>query len=95
MSGQISLLVSGYVKVYAELGNQYRIIDVLKKDRIIDLLSVLGQDVYNLSATALNDVEILSFEKENLLKVLNKNERFRNCRHFSTPYRYLFYQINN
>ena len=78
MTSQLVLLVSGYVKVYAEFGEKYRIIDVLKEGRIVDLLSVLGSDIYNLSATALSEVEILFFEKERLLEIISENTKFRN-----------------
>ncbi len=80
----LALLVSGYTKVYTELGNQYRIIDVLKKDRIIDLLSVIGSDYYNLSATALSNVKVLFFQKESLMEIIDQNKRFRNYIFLST-----------
>ena len=78
MTSQLVLLVSGYVKVYAEFGEKYRIIDVLKEGRIIDLLSILGSDIYNLSATALSDISVLFFEKNRLLEIVDKNTKFRN-----------------
>ena len=77
ITNQLALLVSGYTKVYVELGSKNRIIDVLKKDRIIDLLSVLGSDFYNLSATALNDVKVIFFQKESLLNIIDENKAFR------------------
>jgi len=78
MTSQLVLIVSGYVKVYAEFGEKYRIIDILKEGRIIDLLSILGSDIYNLSATAITDIKVLFFEKEKLIEIIAKNAEFRN-----------------
>jgi CRP/FNR family transcriptional regulator len=78
MTNQLILITEGYARIYAEYDNKYRIIDILKKGRIIDLLSVIGNNTYNLSATAINNVKVLLIEKQRLINILNNNKDFRN-----------------
>ncbi len=76
LNNQIFLLVNGYVKVSATVGENKRIIDVLKKDRILSIITIFSENTYKLSASAISDCELLIFNKNLLVNVMSNNYKF-------------------
>jgi len=76
INNQLILLVDGFVKVFAETGNEKRIIDILKKDRILSIISIFTDKVYNLSASAVSSCTVVVFEKDIFLDVVKNNFQF-------------------
>ncbi|HIE15922.1 MAG TPA: Crp/Fnr family transcriptional regulator [Bacteroidales bacterium] len=75
-NNRVLLLIEGYVKLYAEDQDYQRIIDILKPERIIGILSLFNRDVYEMSCEAITQVRILSFDKSILWKLLVSNHNF-------------------
>ena len=76
INNQIFLLVDGYVKIFADNGYEKRIIDLLKKDRIISIISIFTEKVYSISASAVCDCTVLVFEKDVFEKITESNLNF-------------------
>ena len=76
INNQLFLLVDGFVKVFAETDNEKRIIDILKKDRILSIISIFTDKVYNLSASAISDCTVVVFEKDIFIDVVENNFQF-------------------
>ena len=76
INNQIFLLVDGFVKVFAENESEKRIIDILKKDRIISIISIFTDKVYNLSASAISDCTVVVFEKDVFVEIIKNNFEF-------------------
>ncbi len=73
----VMFLVSGYVKLYAEAPPFKRVFDVLKPNRIIGILSLFHTNIYNVTAVAITDVQIISFDKSMLGSMISKNLEFQ------------------
>ena len=76
LNNQLFLLVEGYVKVFAETDSEKRIIDILKKDRILSIISIFTEKVYDLSASAVSDCTVIVFEKKVFIDVIKGNFQF-------------------
>lgn len=70
-------LVSGYVKLYTEDFQFKRVFDILKPYRIIGILSLYYPNIYTVTAFAITDVQILSFDKSKLSKMMAMNIEFQ------------------
>jgi len=70
-------LVSGYVKLYTEEPPYKRVFDILKPNRIIGILSVFHANIYTVTAVAITDVQIISFDKAMLGTMISKNLEFQ------------------
>lgn len=77
LNNQLFLLTDGFVKVFAENNNETRIIDVLKKARLINILSIFTNNIYNMSASAVSDCTIISFDKNILQEIISENKKFQ------------------
>jgi len=78
INNQIFLLIEGFVKVYDTENEQKRIIDVLKKDRILNIITIFSKQTYQLSASAICNSKVLIFEKTLLLDIIKNNTLFSN-----------------
>ncbi len=77
-NSRVLFLIDGYVKLFAEDPPYKRIFDILKPQRIIGILSLFNTGIYTISAVALTDVCILSFDKTILSELLFLNRGFQN-----------------
>ena len=71
------LLVYGYVKLYTEANQYKRVFDILKSDRVIGILSLFYTNIYTITAIAITDVQVVSFNKIVLSELISSNSEFQ------------------
>ncbi len=73
----VLFLVSGYVKLYTESLPHKRVFDILKSNRIIGILSLFYSNIYTITAVAITDIQVISFDKSILSDLISNNNGFQ------------------
>ncbi|MFH2143607.1 MAG: Crp/Fnr family transcriptional regulator [Bacteroidota bacterium] len=76
LNSQIGLLVEGFARLYAEDGSFKRIIDIIKPNWLIAILSLFNEKSYNVSVSAVTDCKIIFIPKTLIEKLIRNNGIF-------------------
>ncbi len=77
LSPNIYYVISGYIKVYLEIGKTKRLnIYIAKPGDFLSLTSLFNTDKYKYSASALTDSTLCIIDKNTISSILSKNHNF-------------------